>query len=460
MVMDEMVEHPPDHAPARSRRRLVGGVTVSVGLALLVIGLIAGVFLQDDIRAAWHTSRFASASNEEQAGILVELDAVGPAGRAAIEAIVFDPDASSDADVTARRQAALDFLVGDDLRTHEVLPESRLRRYLVEARGLGRSSLLSFSRVIEGPSRELADDALFALATDESVSGIAARVLYMCFSAEPALQVALIGPILETSDDPDTVDPRQVRGSASGIERRSVGREMDVLEAVIGFLPRARLSENRTFATWLLYELDLSGAGPEHVAVLARQAETDPSPKARDAAVAVLGVIPNPDAKSVAAIVGALDDDAMVRETAILALAKVGAAARDAVPRIARYLESGVPAGLRRYAANALGRIGGEDAVGALAAVLDDDDELVRFEATRGLRRRGEEARAHLGALRRALEDPMTGVRQEAAIAVATLDPEERRVIPFLREAATGPSGPVDEARAALRALGAETAGD
>jgi len=106
------------------------------------------------------------------------------------------------------------------------------------------------------------------------------------------------------------------------------------------------------------------------------------------------------------------DPDALVRATSTKLLAEVGTAS-DA-PRLATLLGADPDPVVRRHAAEALSRIGGEPALAALAAALHDPAEDVRLAATAGLRQL-DPAFAREELARLVVEDPSYGVRVEAA---------------------------------------------
>ena len=109
----------------------------------------------------------------------------------------------------------------------------------------------------------------------------------------------------------------------------------------------------------------------------------------------------------------ALDDsDGLVRATATKLLAEIGSAS-DA-PRLAARVREDPDPVVRRHAAAALSRLGGEGALAALAEALRDPAEDVRLAATSGLRGLDPTfAREELARL--VLEDPSYEVRVQAA---------------------------------------------
>lgn len=109
----------------------------------------------------------------------------------------------------------------------------------------------------------------------------------------------------------------------------------------------------------------------------------------------------------------ALDDpDELVRATAAKLFADVGSA-NDA-PILASHAQGDADPVVRRHAVEALHRIGGEQAVAALAAALVDASEDVRLAAAAGLRELDPAfARAELARL--LVEDPSYEVRVQAA---------------------------------------------
>jgi HEAT repeat protein len=93
---------------------------------------------------------------------------------------------------------------------------------------------------------------------------------------------------------------------------------------------------------------------------------------------------------------------------------------------------------VREHAIFALGAIGkdAEEAVPALAAIMENDDnELLRIEASLALTKMGPAARGAIPSLGRALKDNHQLVRLNAARALMNLGPEARPAIPALIEA-------------------------
>ena len=90
----------------------------------------------------------------------------------------------------------------------------------------------------------------------------------------------------------------------------------------------------------------------------------------------------------------------------------------------------------RRQAIHALGAIGSEEAVPALAAILTDDpDREMRGEASLALVKIGPAARAAVPALARSLSDPEPHVRMNAAVALHRLGADGRAAVPELLRA-------------------------
>jgi HEAT repeat protein len=129
------------------------------------------------------------------------------------------------------------------------------------------------------------------------------------------------------------------------------------------------------------------------------------------------------------------DDDGFVRATAAKLLGDLGDPA-DADRLAVRLREDADPI-VRRRAAEALNRIGGETAVAGLAVALSDPMEDVRLAATRGLRELDPGyAKPELGRL--LLEDPNYEIRVQSARALgATGDPE---MLPLLEAALQDPN--------------------
>jgi len=180
------------------------------------------------------------------------------------------------------------------------------------------------------------------------------------------------------------------------------------------------------------------------------------------------------------------DADPEVRLGAANALARMGPAARPAVPALAGAMKDRVPF-VRRGVAGALGAIGAAtpDALGALMGALVDPDAAVNDNAAHSLLALGPAAAAPLA---QALKDPDVGLRQmavltlsagirfgrfrpvgpdtvtaliatlgdsnpdirdEAARALADLGPQAKDALPTLRQMAAG--DPADSVRVVAR---------
>ncbi|HEY1343170.1 MAG TPA: HEAT repeat domain-containing protein [Bryobacteraceae bacterium] len=89
-----------------------------------------------------------------------------------------------------------------------------------------------------------------------------------------------------------------------------------------------------------------------------RQALQDPNPKTRKKAATKLGNAGAVDSTVIPALVGALQDrDAGVRAEAVLALLRIGPAAREAFPALREMARTDKDARVRAYAAKALEKL-------------------------------------------------------------------------------------------------------
>jgi len=160
----------------------------------------------------------------------------------------------------------------------------------------------------------------------------------------------------------------------------------------------------------------------------------DPNRDVRATAVNALVSIGVDDAAELARAALA-DDDGFVRATAAKLLGDLGDPA-NADRLVVRLSEDADPI-VRRRAAEALSRIGGETAVAGLAVALSDPIEDVRLAATRGLREL-DPGYAKPELARLLLEDPNYEIRVQSARALGlTGDPE---MLPLLEAALEDPN--------------------
>jgi HEAT repeat protein len=129
-------------------------------------------------------------------------------------------------------------------------------------------------------------------------------------------------------------------------------------------------------------------------------------------------------AAAVPALAGALEDPSTdLRNNAALVLSRIGAAARPAVPSLSRALERWEDP---FYAALALARIQGGEAVPALVSLLRTGSEDRRWDALVVLGSLLGEAKAAIPDIMAALRDPSPRVRVEAAVAWRRVDPSAK----------------------------------
>jgi HEAT repeat protein len=124
------------------------------------------------------------------------------------------------------------------------------------------------------------------------------------------------------------------------------------------------------------------------------------------------------------------------RRYAAEALGKIGPEAKEAIPALIAALND-QDADVRRYAADALGEIGPEAkvAVPALIAALNDQDIVVRSSAAEALGKIGPEAKEVVPALIAALKDQKVLVRSSAVHALGKIGPEAKEAAPALSAA-------------------------
>lgn len=152
--------------------------------------------------------------------------------------------------------------------------------------------------------------------------------------------------------------------------------------------------------------------------------EPDPSLR-RTAAVVVAEIGPRASAASPELVRALKDEDSDVAARSRWALKRLGAAA---VPSLSDALGNG--AGFDESVARTLSEMWSDaaEAVPALTAALDSEEERVRYYAVVALGRIDPEAKSAEEALRRCLRDSSPEVRQAAFLALLTMgiDPESR----------------------------------
>jgi HEAT repeat protein len=150
------------------------------------------------------------------------------------------------------------------------------------------------------------------------------------------------------------------------------------------------------------------------------------------------------------------DENAAVRSEAAAALAGAGQAAAAAVPDLMFRLGDADET-VRCGAAEALGKVGGgEEAVRALVATLEDPSTVVRAAAARGLSALGTGARAAIPALVPLLQDREEAVRTAAAEAISAAGPLDEEATASLVEGMDSPDNVVRaQAAEALGEVGA-----
>jgi HEAT repeat protein len=143
-------------------------------------------------------------------------------------------------------------------------------------------------------------------------------------------------------------------------------------------------------------------------------------------------------------------EDPDLRLNAVVALAKMGPDAREAVGALAKALH-GRDAAVRAHAAEALYRVGPEakSAVPSLCDALQSPDASLRVQAAYALGGVGKEAREALPMLERALTDKETAVRLFAARALWAVEPKIGVVLPVLTQALQKDADAGQRARAA-----------
>jgi len=276
---------------------------------------------------------------------------------------------------------------------------------------------------------------------------------------------------------------RQVRASHSHHVIEALGR--------IGPTAQAALPSLRRF----LRDKELEIAGAEAIDVLVRawrrggedrraalEALGRIGPGAEDAIPALARAMPEAGAPEALASIGPVavpalieslrSSDRATREAAMRALARIGPAARDAVPLVAGLLPD-------PQAMETLGAIGGfepligelkarpdvrlvgplvrvgEPAVPSLTALLHDDDPRVRRLATQTLGAIRAKAAAAVPELIRSLDDPDRSMRQRAMRSLGDIGPAAKDAAPALaRLVEQGDYGDAYTALHALSALG------
>jgi WD40 repeat protein/HEAT repeat protein len=159
----------------------------------------------------------------------------------------------------------------------------------------------------------------------------------------------------------------------------------------------------------------------------------DPDPEVRAAAAEALWAVAR-DRAALALLEGTLaSKDGHLRELGALALARIGEAAKGAVPGLAAGLKERA-GGFRYLAAFVLGQIGpaAGDAVPALADALKDPESAFRYAAVSTLEKIGPKAAGMVPALGVALHDRQPEIRRFAAEALKRLGPGAKEAVPDL----------------------------
>jgi len=169
------------------------------------------------------------------------------------------------------------------------------------------------------------------------------------------------------------------------------------------------------------------------------------SPRAwqRQGAARALGSIKSADEAVLSGLTGLLGDpDESVRVAAANGLGGIGSAAAPAKRALASAMAGDSSPQVRSCCALALAEIAPEDTVAELAIRLADADDSVRQMVAVALGRIGPPAKKGnaLANLTACLHDRSQGVRVEAAIAIALIDPERRmEMMELLRKEAADP---------------------
>ncbi len=173
----------------------------------------------------------------------------------------------------------------------------------------------------------------------------------------------------------------------------------------------------RLTAVYVLEDLG-SEAAPAS-AVLAKALVEDADPFVRWGAARALGKMTAAETDAIPALVKALEDkNDDVRQTAPIALARFGPAAKPAVSGLAAAVKRND--GLRLGALKALAAIGkgAAPAAGEAAAALVDPDAEVRIAAAGALAHMGTLKEDDAAALRKTLDDPNADARRAASEAL------------------------------------------
>jgi HEAT repeat protein len=145
------------------------------------------------------------------------------------------------------------------------------------------------------------------------------------------------------------------------------------------------------------------------------EAVKHPDAQVRIGAADALGRIGADPKKAVAALIALLTDDPEheVRRSAAAALGEMGPSAAPAIPALRQALRG--DRGGWWVAADAIGKIGGPDAVAALVEALENKASDVRLAAIRQLGKRGDMAASAAEALKKAEENDSQESNRKAA---------------------------------------------
>jgi HEAT repeat protein len=244
-------------------------------------------------------------------------------------------------------------------------------------------------------------------------------------ACDPVLERFQIGRLLERLKDSD---PEMRKAAIFDLQ----GLRADAKQAIPALLDLLQHDENagvRLIVLLALFDID-----PHHHAVVPTLCQTleDKADYVRKEAAKVLRKFGPRAKQAVPALIRALKDRE-VRPWAAGALVAINPDDNVGLSTLIKDLADPRDVAGRREAGRVLGSLGSKAgvAVPALRGALKDADSWVRQFAAKALREIGPEATSAVPALAAALTDPDYMVRFQAAVAIVSLDPNNEAPVPY-----------------------------
>lgn len=360
------------------------------------------------------------------------LGGIGPAARGAVP-LLLDALKDTDADFRGTAAVALSRIDPKSARAAVPLfiermksPELRTRwdvLMILAPMGAEAKDAADAVRVMVRSGNGVAASTLAAIAGPDAVDALPTLLYVLADDWDTSEDIAKVGAaalpgLLEILKDPEATNRHLAIKTLGLLGPKCHG----VIPTLIGALKDPDRVVRAAAAT------ALTGIEPRVKAAVGplTAALKDDDSGVRLAAATALRVIQGPEASPAIPVLVALlsDKDAGVRRDAVAALADFGAAAKDALPPLKGAVED-ADAGVRNAAARAVARITAAEAncraVGVHVAALKDKDPRTRQEAARFLGAVGPDARDAVAALSAARQDEDEDVRKAATEALVKI---------------------------------------